>query len=181
MLICKTHFPGVRRLEKNDEDNKRGEQKMIGIIGAMKDEVQALKDSMQMEETKEIASMIFCKGNLCGKEVVVVQSGIGKVNAALCTQILADIFKVDTVINTGIAGSLDADIDIGDMVISTDAVQHDVDATIFGDPLGQVPNMDTFSFPADEVLITKAVEANKEANPDIHTFTGRIVSGSVYF
>ncbi len=180
MLICKTHFPGARRLEKNDEDNKRGEQKMIGIIGAMKDEVQALKDSMQMEETKEIASMIFCKGNLCGKEVVVVQSGIGKVNAALCTQILADIFKVDTVINTGIAGSLDADIDIGDMVISTDAVQHDVDATIFGDPLGQVPNMDTFSFPADEVLITKAVEANKEANPDIHTFIGRIVSGDQF-
>lgn len=153
---------------------------MIGIIGAMKDEVQALKDSMQMEEVKEIASMTFCKGSLCGKETVVVQSGIGKVNAALCTQILADIFEVDTVINTGIAGSLDADIDIGDMVISTDAVQHDVDATIFGDPLGQVPNMDTFSFPADEELIAKAVEANQKANPDIRTFTGRIVSGDQF-
>ena len=77
---------------------------------------------------------------------------IGKVNAAICTQILADHFDVDLVINTGIAGSLDAAIDIGDMVISTDAVQHDMDTSIFGDPIGQVPRMDTFAFPAAEFL-----------------------------
>ena len=153
---------------------------MIGIIGAMDEEVARLKEEMKIEEVIEYASMQFCKGELCGKNVVVVRSGIGKVNAAICAQILADKFDVDVLINTGIAGSLDADIDIGDMVISTDLVEHDMDATIFGDPLGQVPRMDTFSFPADETLVEKAVAANQEANPDIHTFTGRIVSGDQF-
>lgn len=153
---------------------------MIGIIGAMADEVALLQKEMQVEEIVEKAGMRFHKGNLCEKEVVVVQSGIGKVNAALCAQILVDIFRVDTLLNTGIAGSLDAQIDIGDMVISTDAVQHDVDATTFGDPLGQVPNMDTFSFPADEKLVELAKRINEEVNPDIQTFTGRIVSGDQF-
>ena len=153
---------------------------MIGIIGAMEEEVQVLKNEMEAEEVKEIAGMRFYKGTLCGKETVVVQSGIGKVNAAICTQVLADQFGVDVVINTGIAGSLDADIDIGDIVISTDAVEHDMDASAFGDPVGQVPRMDTFSFPADEQLVKKAVEANEEANPDVRTFTGRVVSGDQF-
>ena len=124
--------------------------------------------------------MQFYKGVLCGKKVVVVRSGIGKVNAAVCAQILADKFNIDVLINTGIAGSLDASIDIGDMVISTDLVEHDMDASIFGDPVGQIPRMDTFSFPADAELVKKAVQANTEANPDIKTFTGRIVSGDQF-
>lgn len=152
----------------------------IGIIGAMEEEVAVLKQEMNIEETVVYASMQFCKGTLCGKKVVIVRSGIGKVNAAICAQILADKFNVDVLINTGIAGSLDAAIDIGDMVISTDLVEHDMDATIFGDPLGQVPRMDTFSFPADPTLVKKAVVANEEANPDIKTFTGRIVSGDQF-
>ena len=152
----------------------------IGIIGAMEEEVSILKEAMTIEETINHASMAFCKGQLCGKDVVIVRSGIGKVNAAICTQALVDKFNVDVVINTGIAGSLDAAIDIGDMVISTDLVEHDFDASIFGDPVGQVPRMDTFSFPADMSLVKKAVEANKEANPDIKTFTGRIVSGDQF-
>ena len=153
---------------------------IIGIIGAMEEEIAVLKQEMEIEETMECASMQFCKGILCGKNVVIVRSGIGKVNAGICAQILADKFNVDVLINTGIAGSLDAAIDIGDMVISTDLVEHDMDATIFGDPLGQVPRMDTFSFPADPELVEKAVAANKEANPDIKTFTGRIVSGDQF-
>ena len=140
---------------------------MIGIIGAMEEEVAALKETMEIEETVEQAAMTFCKGRLCGKEVVVVRSGIGKVNAGICAQILVDRFQADTLINTGIAGSLDAKIDIGDMVISTDAVHHDMDASIFGDPVGQVPRMDTLFFPADEELVQKAVQANEKANPDI--------------
>ena len=152
---------------------------MIGIIGAMEEEVAALKDAMEIEETVEQAAMTFCKGTLCGKEVVIVRSGIGKVNAGICAQILVDRFQVDTLINTGIAGSLDTRIDIGDMVISTDAVHHDMDATIFGDPLGQVPRMDVLFFPADEALVQKAVQANEKANPDIHTFTGRVASKDV--
>ena len=153
---------------------------MIGIIGAMEEEVAALKDDMEVQETIEQASMVFCKGTLCGKEVVVVRSGIGKVNAGICAQILVDRFQADTLINTGIAGSLDAKIDIGDMVISTDALHHDMDATVFGDPVGQVPRMDTLAFPADETLVQKAVRANEKANPDIHTFTGRIASGDQF-
>ncbi len=153
---------------------------IIGIIGAMEEEVAQLKQAMEVQETKEIASMSFCKGILCGKAVVVVRSGIGKVNAGICAQILVDRFDVDVLINTGIAGSLDAAIDIGDMVISTDLVEHDMDATGFGYPLGQIPRMDTFSFAADTDLIEKAKQANEEANPDIRTFTGRIVSGDQF-
>lgn len=153
---------------------------MIGIIGAMEEEVAALKEAMDIQEIKEIASMTFCKGILCGKDAVVVRSGIGKVNAGVCAQVLADYFQVDTLINTGIAGSLDARIDIGDMVISTDAVHHDMDATVFGDPVGWIPRMDTLAFPADEELVKKAKEANERANPEIHTFTGRIASGDQF-
>lgn len=153
---------------------------VVGIIGAMEEEVALLKEAMDVKETVKYVSMEFCKGILCGKYVVVVKSGIGKVNAAVCTQMLIDQFHVDYVINTGIAGSLDAQIDIGDMVISTDLVEHDMDASIFGDPVGQIPRMDTFSFPADAKLVEKALQANREANPDIKTFTGRIVSGDQF-
>jgi adenosylhomocysteine nucleosidase len=124
--------------------------------------------------------MTFCKGVLCGKDVVVVRSGIGKVNAGICAQILADKFDVDVLINTGIAGSLNPAIDIGDMVISTDAVHHDMDATIFGDPIGQVPRMDVRFFPADKELVEKAKFANEKANPDIKTFTGRVATGDQF-
>ncbi|OUO98269.1 5'-methylthioadenosine/S-adenosylhomocysteine nucleosidase [Drancourtella sp. An210] len=153
---------------------------MLGIIGAMEEEVAELKRRMEIEEVSEVASMSFYRGKLEDKEVVIVRSGIGKVNAAVCAQILIDRFHVDTLINTGIAGSLDAQIDIGDMVISTDAVEHDMDASAFGDPVGQIPQMDTFSFPADEKLVKLAKEVNERINPDIHTWTGRIVSGDQF-
>lgn len=153
---------------------------MIGIIGAMEEEVATLKEDMIVEETVEQASMVFCRGVLCGKEVVVVRSGIGKVNAGICAQILVDRFHVDTLINTGIAGSLDAKIDIGDLVISTDALHHDMDAVNFGYEPGQIPRMDVLAFPADEELVKKAVEANQKANPEIHTFTGRVASGDQF-
>ena len=153
---------------------------MIGIIGAMEEEVAHLKEAMQVEKTVERAAMTFVKGKLDGKDVVVVRSGIGKVNAGICAQILADLFEVDTLINTGVAGSLDAALDIGDIVISTDAVQHDMDVSALGDPVGQIPRMDTFAFPSDERMVQLDVQANEEANPDIHTFTGRVVSGDQF-
>ena len=153
---------------------------IIGIIGAMEDEVAALKEAMEVRRTVSIASMEFVEGTLEGKDVVVVRSGVGKVNAGICAQILALQFQVDVLINTGIAGSLDARIDIGDLVVSTDTVYHDVDAGTFGYQPGQVPQMDTFSFAADPKLIETAVEANKKANPEIRTFTGRIASGDQF-
>ena len=153
---------------------------MTGIIGAMEEEVAVLKEAMEVQEAAELASMTFYRGVLCGKDVVVVRSGIGKVNAGICAQILVDRFHVDTLINTGIAGSLDARIDIGDMVISTDALHHDMDAVQFGYPAGQIPRMEVLSFPADEELVKKAVQANEKANPDIHTYTGRVASGDQF-
>ena len=153
---------------------------MIGIIGAMFEEVEMLMDMMEGKEIIEVASMQFAKGKLQEKDIVVVQSGIGKVNAGICAQILVDRFQVEKLINTGIAGSLDARIDIGDIVISTDAVQHDMDAVAFGYPLGQIPRMDTVAFPADENLIEVARRANANANPELHTFIGRVATGDEF-
>ena len=150
---------------------------MIGIIGAMEAEVAILKDTMEIEEVVEYAGMNFCRGRLNGREAVVVRSGIGKVNAAVCAQVLVDKFQAEVLINTGVAGSLDAAIDIGDIVISTAAVQHDMDATVFGDPLGQVPQMDTFLFPADECLVQKAKQVTQKQKPDKPTRTGILARG----
>lgn len=102
--------------------------KKIGIIGAMEEEVEALRGKLTYVKTTSRASMDFYAGKMGNKEVVIVRSGIGKVNAGICTQILADLFQVDAVINTGIAGSLKAEINIGDIVVPTDAIQHDMDA-----------------------------------------------------
>ncbi len=152
----------------------------IGIIGAMEIEVERLKKDMQVKRTLSKARMEFFEGELGGKEVVVVRSGIGKVNAAVCTQILADEFGVEAVINTGIAGSLNAQIDIGDIVISTDVLHHDMDAVNFGYPLGQIPQMDVFSFVADEALAQKAEQVCAKVNPEIKVFRGRVVSGDQF-
>ena len=153
---------------------------MLGIIGAMADEVKQIKEQLTDVQVETRAAMDFYKGRLGGKEVVVVQSGIGKVNAAICAQILADIYKVSAVVNTGIAGSLKAEIDIGDIVISEDALQHDVDAEAFGYEPRQIPQLDTFSFKADKRLIELAEECCSRVNPDIHTFLGRVVTGDQF-
>ena len=101
---------------------------MIGIIGAMDEEVEQIVAVMDIEREETKAQMTFKAGKLAGKDVVIVRSGIGKVNAAVCTQILVDDFGVDYVINTGIAGSLKNEINIADIVISDDVLHHDMDA-----------------------------------------------------
>lgn len=154
--------------------------KKIGIIGAMDVEVKCLKDDMEILREVKKAGMAFCEGVLKGQQVVVVQSGIGKVNAAVCTQILVDEFGVESVINTGIAGSLNAQIDIGDIVISTDVVHHDMDAVNFGYELGQIPQMDVFSFAANEEMASLAEKVCHEVNPEIQVFRGRVVSGDQF-
>lgn len=151
----------------------------IGIIGAMEEEVCALIADMYIKNKVNKAMMEFNHGYICGKDVVIVKSGIGKVNAAVCTQILIDDFNVDTVINVGIAGGIGCDIYPGDIVIATDLVEHDMDTTKFGDRPGQIPNMDVFDFKCDENLVKCALEACKEIK-DINIFTGRIVSGDQF-
>ena len=152
----------------------------IGIIGAMEEEVAMLKEQMKDVTVKEKAAMEFFHGTLNKKEVVVVRSGIGKVNAGICVQILADDYQVDAVINTGIAGSLKAEINIGDIVLSTDVLHHDMDATGFGYKKGQIPQMEEFSFPADEKLRKLAAKVCGEVNPEISVFEGRICSGDQF-
>lgn len=153
---------------------------MLGIIGAMDEEVAKLKETMEQVEITSRASMDFYKGKMSGKDVVVVRSGIGKVNAGICTQILVDMFGVDAVINTGIAGSLNADINIGDIVLSVDALQHDMDATGFGYEPGVIPRMEQSVFLGDEKLRKLAKECCEEVNPDISVFEGRVVSGDQF-
>lgn len=153
---------------------------MLGIIGAMDEEVAKIKEQMEDVKVMSRAAMDFYEGTISGKNVVVVRSGIGKVNAAICTQILIDTYAIDAVINTGIAGSLNADINIGDIVLSTDTIEHDMDAVAFGYPLGQIPRMDTLSFVADEKLRMLAKKVCQEVVPEISVFEGRIVSGDQF-
>lgn len=153
---------------------------MLGIIGAMPQEVELLKNEMVQPEITTVAGMEFYKGTIDGKETVVVRSGIGKVNAAMCVQILVDHFAVDGIVNTGIAGSLRAEINIGDMVLSTDAVQHDVEAIAFGYPVGQIPQMDVFSFEADAKMREMAKECCKQVNPEIAVHEGRVLTGDQF-
>lgn len=153
---------------------------MLGIIGAMEEEVVKIKAQMQDVEVTTVAGMNFYRGTLSGHEVVVVQSGIGKVNAAICSQILVDRFPVTALVNTGIAGSLKNEINIGDVVLSVDALHHDMDGTCFGYPAGQVPQMDTLAFPADKALMELARECCEKVNPEVGIFTGRVLSGDQF-
>ena len=153
---------------------------MLGIIGAMDEEVAKLKETMKDVTVETKASMEFYKGTMSGKDVVVVRSGIGKVNAGICTQILCDRYHVDAVINTGIAGSLNAKIDIGDIVLSTDALQHDMDATGFGYEPAEIPLMGKKTFEADAKLRSLIAETCREVNPEIGVFEGRVVSGDQF-
>ena len=137
----------------------------IGIIGAMELEVERLKAEMTESNIITKAGMDFHEGKLNGASVVVVRCGIGKVNAALCVQILADVFQVTHVINTGVAGSLNAELDIGDILISKDALHHDMDVTIFGYKSGEVPQMGFREFTADRRLASLAQEACQKVNP----------------
>ena len=151
----------------------------LGIIGAMQVEVEILLGAMEDKKRTEKAGSTFYEGTLESLPVVVVQCGVGKVNAALCAQILCDCFGVTHLVNTGIAGSLCVDLDIGDLVVSTDAMYHDFDCVNFGYPYGKVPGMDVISFPADETMMGYAFAAAESVNPG-HTKKGRIASGDQF-
>lgn len=151
----------------------------LGIIGAMAVEVTALKEKMENKEIVTRAGMEFCQGILEDLPVVVVQCGVGKVNAALCVQILCDCFGVTHLVNTGIAGSLCADLDIGDLVVSKHAMYHDFDCTAFGYAFGQVPGLDVTAFPADETMVAFALAAAESVNPG-HVKVGAIATGDQF-
>jgi len=145
----------------------------------MTEEIETLVEQLEDKEETFRTGSVFYEGKLEGLEVVIVQCGVGKVNAAMCAQTLCDLYGVTHLVNTGIAGSLCADLDIGDLVVSRDAMYHDMDAVHFGYPFGKVPGMDVTAFPADEKLIGYAWEAAEAVNPG-HTKIGRVASGDQF-
>lgn len=153
---------------------------MLGIIGAMDEEVARLKEMISGLHIVQRAGMEFYKGQIHEKNVVVVKCGVGKVNAAMCTQAMIDLFSVDAIINTGIAGSLDAGIDIGDIVLATDTVEHDMDVAALGYEPGVIPDTETSVFATDMELLDIAQVAAKVAKLDVKVFTGRVVSGDQF-
>ena len=153
--------------------------KKLGIIGAMSVEVETLKSEMKNLTVTKKAGMEFYDGTLEDLPVVVVQCGVGKVNAAMCAQVLCDCFDVTHLVNTGIAGSLCAELDIGDLVISDDAMYHDFDAQNFGYEMGEVPGMGVLTFAADPAMIAYAQAAAEAVNPG-HSRIGRVASGDLF-
>lgn len=151
----------------------------LGIIGAMRIEVETLLEKMENVTMVKHAWSEYYEGTLEGLSVVVVQCGVGKVNAAMCAQILCSCYGVTHLVNTGIAGSLCADLNIADLVISKDAIHHDFDLQFWGRPVGQVPGFEVTAFPADENLIVQAYAAAEEINPGRNT-VGRVASGDQF-
>ena len=152
----------------------------IGIIGAMDKEINALLSQLKDVEEKTMAGMTFHRGKLWDNDAVIVKCGVGKVNMAVCTQLLIDLYEVDMLINTGIAGGLHKEINVGDIVISSDAMQHDVDVTGRGFKPGEIPFMETSVFKADPELVAMAELACRIVNPDIGCFVGRVVTGDQF-
>lgn len=152
---------------------------IIGIISAMEEELIDIIEESVITREEIKAGMKFNFGSYFGKEVVLVVSGIGKVNAAICTQILIDDFDVDKVINVGVAGGLGVDIEPGDVVIGSSLVQHDMDTSYFGDKIGQIPRVDTFDFISDKQLVFKAQQAFVMLEKH-KCFVGRIVTGDQF-
>ena len=151
----------------------------LGIIGAMQLEVETLLANLKNGQEKNIAGSVFYEGQLEGTDVVIVQCGVGKVNAALCAQILCTAYGVTHIVNTGIAGSLSPMLDIGDLVVSKDAMYHDFDCVHFGYEMGKVPGMDTVAFPADKAMMDLAFEAVEAVNPG-HAKIGRVATGDLF-
>ena len=151
----------------------------LGIIGAMQVEVEILLSCLENKTETAVAGSTFYEGQLEGLDVAIVQCGVGKVNAASCAQILCDCFHVTHLVNTGIAGSLDAKLDIGDLLVSRDAMYHDFDCVHFGYEMGRVPGMDVTAFPADEKMIRLAKEAAEAVHPG-HVTVGRVASGDLF-
>lgn len=155
------------------------EKEILGIIGAEQQEIDLLLDLLVQEQTVDKAGCRFFCGTIHGYPVVIVKAGIGKVNAAACTQMLIDLFDVKRIINTGAAGSLNAAIDIGDIVLSTDVVQHDIDVQDLGYEPGMIPDTGKF-FTADTKMRTLAAACCREAELPVRIWEGRILTGDQF-
>lgn len=152
--------------------------KKIGIIGAMLEEIELLHQNVQQVEEVRKAGVSYYSGTLYDIEVIYCKSGVGKVNAAICTQVLLS-FGVDAVWFTGVAGALDPSLDVGDIVISSSALQHDMDVSALGFAKGVIPFQEVSDFPADAALVELAKQAGEALFPN-RTLVGKIVSGDQF-
>ncbi|MFD2612882.1 5'-methylthioadenosine/adenosylhomocysteine nucleosidase [Paenibacillus gansuensis] len=151
----------------------------IGLIGAMDEEIRLMLNQLSGQEQTVKAGIVFYEGDLDGKRIVLCKSGVGKVNAAVCTQLLIDTFDVDTVLFTGVAGAVDPSLNIGDIVISTACIQHDMDVTALGFERGVIPYAATSTFEADPGLIRLAEEACS-AMTEGRSVKGIVLSGDQF-
>ncbi|MBE6531691.1 MAG: 5'-methylthioadenosine/adenosylhomocysteine nucleosidase [Ruminococcaceae bacterium] len=151
---------------------------MIGIIGAMKIEVDSLKREMTEVSTETVSGIEFVSGKLYGKDAVVAQCGIGKVFAALCAQTMILRYKIDALINTGVGGTLSDELSIGDIAVSTACVQHDMDTSPLGDPVGLISGINVIELPADKALCDSVCAAASELG--INHRRGIIASGDCF-
>lgn len=164
-----------KELKNKEEVNKTMK---IAIIGAMEEEVTILRDKITNQTVETIAGCEYTTGEMDGADVILLRSGIGKVNAAMSTTVLLDRFKPDYVINTGSAGGLNPELNVGDVVISSEVRHHDVDVTAFGYEYGQVPQLPA-AFTANEKLVKIAEECAKESG-DIQVVRGLIATGDSF-
>ncbi|AIQ63738.1 MTA/SAH nucleosidase [Paenibacillus stellifer] len=148
---------------------------VIGIIGAMDEEIKRLLKDMEHSEAEIHAGITFYKGTIGGHSVVVTKCGVGKVNAAVATQILIQQCGAAKVVFTGVAGALHPELDVGDIVISSECMQHDMDVTALGYAPGVIPYQDTSVFPADPELVRIAGKVCLER--EVRYVTGRVLSG----
>lgn len=151
---------------------------MIGIVGAMEEEIISLKNEVENFSVENIADIDFFIGNLFGKKIVLTKCGIGKVNAALCTTILINKFNVSKIVFIGVAGAVNKELKVGNIVISQDLIEHDFDTTIFGEEFGQIPRMKEWRFRADKNLIDLASCVCNKNN--LNFVIGRILSGDQF-
>ncbi len=148
---------------------------MIGIIGAMDIEIDALKNDMTEAVGETISGIEFTKGRLYGVEAVVAVCGIGKVFAAICAQTMILRYGTDCIINTGVGGSLSERLNVGSIAVAESTVQHDMDTSPLGDPKGLISGINIINIPADRELLEKTEAAVKRLG--INTLTGVIASG----
>lgn len=152
----------------------------VGIIGAMDVEVATIKERMTIESVETIGENVFHIGKIGKTDVVVAKCGIGKVNAAICATTMCVKYQVSHILNTGIAGSLDNIINIGDIVVSTDAIYHDFVVSEFNYPLGLIPGRKSVEFQADPKLRQLVIDSIHEVAPEIQVFEGRVASGDIF-
>lgn len=158
-------------------------QPVFGLICPMEEETAPFRESMDIAKTTRFSGLVFYEGMLWGQRAVLVQCGVGKVNAAVCAQALCSHFPITYLINIGVAGTTRPGVRQGDLVLSTDAIQHDVDVTVRGFAPGEIPDMADSDFQADAMLIdlaTRAFDLESEAMDGAKLFTGRIVSGDQF-